>query len=134
MYKIANTNVPESDALSAVQLRVAKLEKDVSELKKIDHSAKALTTLKSRLQQLTLNKNLRKVLQRFSRLRRNKLRSKRCQSILLSLQTRQLSKSMIRKDENAMDEGVANTVKDQKRKHDDDDDDDDEDPLAGPKQ
>ncbi|GKE12276.1 hypothetical protein Tco_1415827, partial [Tanacetum coccineum] len=38
--------VPESDALSAVQLRVAKLEKDVSELKKIDHSAEALATLK----------------------------------------------------------------------------------------
>ncbi|GKB73448.1 hypothetical protein Tco_0934860 [Tanacetum coccineum] len=41
------TVVPESDALSAVQLRVAKLEKDVSELKKIDHSDKALATLKS---------------------------------------------------------------------------------------
>ncbi|GJX84413.1 hypothetical protein Tco_0335187 [Tanacetum coccineum] len=38
--------VPESDALSAVQLRVAKLEKDVSELKKIDHSIEALATLK----------------------------------------------------------------------------------------
>nr|GEV52080.1 hypothetical protein [Tanacetum cinerariifolium] len=37
---------PESDALSSVQLRVAKLEKDVFELKKIDHSAKALATLK----------------------------------------------------------------------------------------
>ncbi|GJS58831.1 hypothetical protein Tco_0653615 [Tanacetum coccineum] len=49
MYKIANTNVPESDALSAVQLRVVKLEKDVSKLKKIDHSAKALATLKSQV-------------------------------------------------------------------------------------
>ncbi|GJS92324.1 hypothetical protein Tco_0774960 [Tanacetum coccineum] len=38
--------VPESDALSAVQLRVAKLEKDMSELKKIDHSTEALATLK----------------------------------------------------------------------------------------
>ncbi|GJS85898.1 hypothetical protein Tco_0752439 [Tanacetum coccineum] len=35
-------------------------------------------------------------------------------------------------DENAMDKGVADTVKDHKRKHDDDEDDDDEDPLAGP--
>ncbi|GJY86749.1 hypothetical protein Tco_0500775 [Tanacetum coccineum] len=35
-------------------------------------------------------------------------------------------------DENAMDKGVMDTVKDHKRKHDDDDDDDDEDPLAGP--
>ncbi|GJS58364.1 hypothetical protein Tco_0653148 [Tanacetum coccineum] len=37
-------------------------------------------------------------------------------------------------DENAMDKGVVDTVKDHKRKHDDDDDDDDEDPLARPNQ
>nr|GEX32706.1 hypothetical protein [Tanacetum cinerariifolium] len=46
------TAIPESDALIVVHLRVAKLEKDVSELKKIDHSAKALATLK--LQVLTV--------------------------------------------------------------------------------
>ncbi|GJU99582.1 hypothetical protein Tco_1328853 [Tanacetum coccineum] len=43
------TAVPESNALSAVQLRVTKLEKDVSELKKIDHSVEALDTLKSQV-------------------------------------------------------------------------------------
>ncbi|GJU98129.1 hypothetical protein Tco_1327400 [Tanacetum coccineum] len=37
-------------------------------------------------------------------------------------------------DENAMDKGVANTVKDHKRKHDDDEDDDDEDPPGRPNQ
>ncbi|GJT01712.1 hypothetical protein Tco_0822881 [Tanacetum coccineum] len=37
-------------------------------------------------------------------------------------------------DENAMDKGVADTVKDHKRKHDDDEDDDDEDPPVGPNQ
>ncbi|GJS01950.1 hypothetical protein Tco_0318458 [Tanacetum coccineum] len=37
-------------------------------------------------------------------------------------------------DENAMDKGVADTVKDHKRKDDDDDEDDDEDPSAGPNQ
>ncbi|GKB59703.1 hypothetical protein Tco_0915889, partial [Tanacetum coccineum] len=37
-------------------------------------------------------------------------------------------------DENSMDKGVADTVKDHKRKHDDDEDDDDEDPPAGPNQ
>ncbi|GJX63019.1 hypothetical protein Tco_0295919 [Tanacetum coccineum] len=36
-------------------------------------------------------------------------------------------------DENAMDTGVADTVKDHKRKHDDDDE-DDKDPPAGPNQ
>nr|GEW46182.1 hypothetical protein [Tanacetum cinerariifolium] len=43
------TDVPESDALIVVQLRVAKLEKDVSELKKIDHSIEALASLKSQV-------------------------------------------------------------------------------------
>ncbi|GKA42072.1 hypothetical protein Tco_0734732 [Tanacetum coccineum] len=38
------------------------------------------------------------------------------------------------KDENKMDKGVVNTVKDHKRKHDDDEDDDDEDPPTGPNQ
>ncbi|GKB13180.1 retrovirus-related pol polyprotein from transposon TNT 1-94 [Tanacetum coccineum] len=37
-------------------------------------------------------------------------------------------------DENAMDKGVADTVKNHKRKHDEDEDDDDEGPLAGPNQ
>ncbi|GJY05549.1 hypothetical protein Tco_0371489 [Tanacetum coccineum] len=37
-------------------------------------------------------------------------------------------------DENAMDKGVADTVKDHKRKHYDNEDDDDEDPPAGPNQ
>nr|GFC97206.1 hypothetical protein [Tanacetum cinerariifolium] len=35
-------------------------------------------------------------------------------------------------DKNAMNKGVIDTVKDQKRKHDDDEDDDDEDPTARP--
>ncbi|GJY56951.1 hypothetical protein Tco_0456066 [Tanacetum coccineum] len=41
--------VLKSDALFAIQLRVAKLEKDMSELKKVDHSAEALATLKSQV-------------------------------------------------------------------------------------
>ncbi|GJS38054.1 hypothetical protein Tco_0536436 [Tanacetum coccineum] len=41
------TTVPESNALTAVELRVAKLEKDVSELKTIDHSSEALAVLQS---------------------------------------------------------------------------------------
>nr|GEW58429.1 hypothetical protein [Tanacetum cinerariifolium] len=40
---IITTIISESDALSAIQLRVAKLEKDVFDLKKIDLSAKAFT-------------------------------------------------------------------------------------------
>ncbi|GKG39646.1 hypothetical protein Tco_0463791, partial [Tanacetum coccineum] len=41
------TAVPESNALIAVELRVAKLEKDMPELKTVDHSTKALAILKS---------------------------------------------------------------------------------------
>ncbi|GJZ09547.1 hypothetical protein Tco_0543830 [Tanacetum coccineum] len=41
------TTIHESNALSAVELRVAKLEKDVSELKTIDHSSEALVVLQS---------------------------------------------------------------------------------------
>ncbi|GJZ36418.1 hypothetical protein Tco_0582609 [Tanacetum coccineum] len=44
-----NAAISESDALSVVQLRVAKLEKDVSELKKMDLSAKALAALKTQV-------------------------------------------------------------------------------------
>ncbi|GJV70956.1 hypothetical protein Tco_1490951 [Tanacetum coccineum] len=41
--------VPESDALNAIQLRVIKLEKDVSKLKKIDLSTEALAALKTQV-------------------------------------------------------------------------------------
>ncbi|GJS77881.1 hypothetical protein Tco_0727762 [Tanacetum coccineum] len=39
--------VPESNALTAVELKVTKLEKDVFELKTVDHSTEALAVLKS---------------------------------------------------------------------------------------
>ncbi|GKB14362.1 hypothetical protein Tco_0848285 [Tanacetum coccineum] len=63
--------VPESDVLFVFQLRVAKLEKDVSGLKKIDHSAKSLATLKSQVPTVVkqyleskIGDDLQKVLQR----------------------------------------------------------------------
>ncbi|GKC53123.1 hypothetical protein Tco_1075868, partial [Tanacetum coccineum] len=43
------TAIPESNALTAVELRVAKLEKDVPELKTVDHSTEALSILKSQV-------------------------------------------------------------------------------------
>ncbi|GKB55548.1 hypothetical protein Tco_0906301 [Tanacetum coccineum] len=68
---IITSAVPESDALSAVQLRVAKLEKDVSELKKIDHFTKSLATLKSQVPTVVeqylrtkIDDDLQRVLQR----------------------------------------------------------------------
>nr|GEZ51449.1 hypothetical protein [Tanacetum cinerariifolium] len=41
--------VLESNALTAIELRVAKLEKDVSELKTVNHSTEALAILKSQV-------------------------------------------------------------------------------------
>ncbi|GJV90985.1 hypothetical protein Tco_1538798 [Tanacetum coccineum] len=49
------TAVLESNALTAVELRVAKLEKDVSKLKTVDHSAKALAILKSHVPSIVDN-------------------------------------------------------------------------------
>ncbi|GJR80778.1 hypothetical protein Tco_0151563 [Tanacetum coccineum] len=49
------TVIYESDALSAVPPRVAKLEKDVSKLKKIDLSAEALTALKTQVPSIVDN-------------------------------------------------------------------------------
>ncbi|GKG54819.1 hypothetical protein Tco_0562806, partial [Tanacetum coccineum] len=43
------TAIHEFDALTVVQLRVAKLEKNVSKLKNIDHFPEALTSLKSQV-------------------------------------------------------------------------------------
>ncbi|GJX14827.1 hypothetical protein Tco_0206585 [Tanacetum coccineum] len=74
---------------------ICKIGKDVSELKTVDHSFKALAVLQSQ--------------------------------VLIVVDT-------LIEDENAMDKGVADTVKDHKRKHDDDKDDDDKDPPDGPNQ
>nr|GFB26320.1 hypothetical protein [Tanacetum cinerariifolium] len=49
------TVVLESNALTNVQISVAKLEKELSKLKKIDHFAKALATLKSQFQRFLDN-------------------------------------------------------------------------------
>nr|GEY28699.1 uncharacterized mitochondrial protein AtMg00810-like [Tanacetum cinerariifolium] len=46
---IITTAISESDVLFTIQLRVAKLEKDVFELKKIDLSAEALVSLKTQV-------------------------------------------------------------------------------------
>ncbi|GJV37740.1 hypothetical protein Tco_1410217 [Tanacetum coccineum] len=87
--------VPESNALTTIELRVVKLEKDLSELKTFDLSSKALAILQSQVPIVV--------------------------DILIE-------------DENVMDKGVADTVKDHKRKHAADEDDDDEDPPAKPNQ
>ncbi|GJV84511.1 hypothetical protein Tco_1524409, partial [Tanacetum coccineum] len=121
--------------------------KDVSNIKKIDLSVEALDALKTQVPsvfdnyigskvgdvfQKELKKHTTDLIQKYS-LQGNKLRSNKIRSLLSTQLTRQLSKTLI-EDENAIDKGVADIVKDHKRKHDDDEDDDDEDPLARPNQ
>ncbi|GJQ89296.1 retrovirus-related pol polyprotein from transposon TNT 1-94 [Tanacetum coccineum] len=113
------TAVPKFDALTTVRLRVVKLEKDVSKLKKIDLSAEALTTL-NKIQTLIIN--LEQESEK-SALEIHKIKMEQPEK-------QKMPKYMIKstdKNENAMYKGVADTVKNHKRQHDDDDDDDDDD-------
>ncbi|GJW55534.1 retrovirus-related pol polyprotein from transposon TNT 1-94 [Tanacetum coccineum] len=125
--------IPKITPFIALQLRVAKLEQDMSEVKKIDHSAAVLDFIQSYVPPVVDN-----ALEEFD--------LKEC-----SLQSMHKNKSANRnpanyrlyhalmealiEDENAMDKEVADTVRDHKRKHDDDDDDDDDEgPPAGSNQ
>ncbi|GKE61289.1 hypothetical protein Tco_1511656 [Tanacetum coccineum] len=206
---IITTAISDFDALSAVQLRVAKLEKDVSDLKKIDVFSKALAALKTQVPyvvdnyfrfkvgdvfQKELKKHTSNLIHKYSlhqipQVPKNqtptfdlKQGSEKSALEILQIKREQAEKQQKLKftikstdkaalkeydlksalyqsmhanksfnrnpanhrlyhglmkalieDENAMDKGVAHTVKDSKRKHDDDEDDDD-DPLAGPNQ
>ncbi|GJW00239.1 hypothetical protein Tco_1555490 [Tanacetum coccineum] len=121
------TAVHESDALSAVEIRVEKLEKDVSELKTVDHSSEALVAA---LKEYDLKSALYQSMHANKSFNRNPANHRLYHALMEELI----------KDENVIDKGVADTVKDHKRKHDDDEeddddeDDDDEDPPAGPNQ
>nr|GFA07787.1 hypothetical protein [Tanacetum cinerariifolium] len=138
------TVVLKSDALFAVQLRVAKLEKDVSKLKKIDFSTEALTTLKTQVSIVVED-----YLGSRTPIADQEQKSEKSPLDILKINKEQSEKQHINpannllyhaliealiEDENAMDKGVADTVQDHKKKHDGDDDDDDEDPPGGPKQ
>ncbi|GJY69574.1 retrovirus-related pol polyprotein from transposon TNT 1-94 [Tanacetum coccineum] len=173
---LATTAIPESNALTAVELKVAKLEKDVSELKIVDHSYEALVVLQSqvlihlpkltkkltstaeqesekspldilkikkeqtekqKIPQFTIKSTNKEALEEYD------LKSSLYQSIHANKSFNRnpanhrlyhaLMEALI-EDENVMDKGVADTVKDHKRKHDDNEDDDDVDPPARPNQ
>ncbi|GJY07442.1 retrovirus-related pol polyprotein from transposon TNT 1-94 [Tanacetum coccineum] len=197
------TAVPESNALIVVELRVAKLEIDMSELKTIDHSTEALVILKSQVPsvvdnylgskvwdvfQKELNKHTAYLIQKYYMHQFSESSKKQTPTVNLkqgsaksALEILQIKREQAEKqqklkytikptdksaleeydlkralyqfmhanklfnrnpanhrlyhalmeslieDENAMDKGVANTLKDHKRNHDDDEDDDDED-------
>nr|GEU92449.1 reverse transcriptase domain-containing protein [Tanacetum cinerariifolium] len=148
------TDVPEFSALIVVRLRVAKLEKDLSKLKKIDHFAEDLATLKSQVptvleyylgskigDDLQKEQAEKQKMWKYTIKSTNKAALKECELKIALYQTMNENKSFNRNptnhelyhalmealiyDENAMDKGVADTVKNHKRQHNDDDDDED---------
>nr|GEY00798.1 hypothetical protein [Tanacetum cinerariifolium] len=132
------TAILKSNALTTVGLRVAKLEKDVSDLKKIDLSAKTLAALKTQVPSVVDNYLGSKAALEEYDLKSTPYQSMHAnKSFNRNLANHQLYHALMEaliEDENRMDKGVADTVKDHKRKHGDDNDDDDEDPPAGPNQ
>ncbi|GJR14987.1 hypothetical protein Tco_0797639 [Tanacetum coccineum] len=121
------TAVSESGALSAVQLRVAKLEKDIKreqdeEQKMSKFTIKSIN--KAALKEFDLKSTLYQTMHANKSFNRNLANHRLYHALMKALIV----------DENDMDKEVADTVKDHKRKHDDDEDDDDEDPPAGPNQ
>nr|GEU30067.1 hypothetical protein [Tanacetum cinerariifolium] len=152
---IITTIVSQSDALSAVQLRVAKLEKDqILELPKkqtprVDLKQESEKTPfeiikikkeqaeKQKMSKFTIKSNKKEALKVYGQksalyqtMHANKSFNKKHANHRLY---HALMEALI-EDENEMDKGVADTVQDHKRKHDNDEDNDDEDPPAGPNQ
>ncbi|GJW44628.1 hypothetical protein Tco_0073427 [Tanacetum coccineum] len=125
---------PQIQSPSVQKLRVAKLEKDVSELKNINLSAEALTTKHS---EDLIQKHSVKPAPELSKIQNPTVNleqgSEKSASEILKIKREQAEKNptnhklyhalmeALIEDENAIDKGVADTVKDHKRKHDDDD-------------
>ncbi|GKC22550.1 hypothetical protein Tco_1024700 [Tanacetum coccineum] len=160
--QIITTTVPESNALTAIELRVAKMEKDVFELKIIDHSTEALAILKSQVPSVFPEQGSEKSASEILQIKKEQAEEQQTPKFTIKstnkaaleeydlkraiYQSMHANKSFNRipanhrlynklmealiEDENAMDKGVTDTVKDHKRKHDDDDDD----PPARPNQ
>ncbi|GKD52153.1 hypothetical protein Tco_1281129, partial [Tanacetum coccineum] len=158
------TSLPEITPFIALQLRVARLEQEMSEVKKTDHSADVLATIRTQVPTAVdnylgtkLDDSLLKVLERhtadliekYSVLPgpesvKNQESEKSPKEIIKAKkekdEEKQDSTYSIRSTDKLMDKEVADKVKDHKRKHDsdddedDDDDDEDEGPLAGSNQ
>nr|GEU81798.1 putative reverse transcriptase domain-containing protein [Tanacetum cinerariifolium] len=146
------TDVPESNALAVVELRVAELEKDVFELKIVDHSTKALVALKSQVPSVIdsyLDTKVRalfqKKLQKHTAILIHKYSLQHLPELTKKPTAKQESEKSpsdvlkIKKEHAKKQKKPQFTIKSTNRealeeKHDDDEDDDDEDPPAGPNQ
>nr|GEY59614.1 hypothetical protein [Tanacetum cinerariifolium] len=140
--------VPESDALIAVQLRVAKLENDELPKHTVDLIQKHYVKLTHELTKIQtpivdLEQESEKSPSKIRKIKKEQAEKQKMPAYTIKSTDKALLKELYHalmealiEDENLMDKGVVNTVKDHKRKHDDDDDDDDddEDPPARPNQ
>ncbi|GKE55967.1 hypothetical protein Tco_1495152 [Tanacetum coccineum] len=106
------TSLPEITPFIALQLRVARLEQEMSEVKKMDHSADVLASKSALFSHMNKKKSANK----------NKTNYRLYHALMEALIA----------DEDAMDKEVADKVKEHKRKHDSDDDDEDSDDDEGP--
>ncbi|GJT35022.1 hypothetical protein Tco_0925441 [Tanacetum coccineum] len=123
------TSVPEiptitTAAFNSVQLRVVDLEKDVTELKKVDHSTEILATIRSQVLAVVneyLGSSLGDALHKYD-LKHALFQSMNDSKSFIKHPTNQalyhaLMEALIT-DEEAMDKGVADSLKQQKRPHD----------------
>nr|GEU37420.1 hypothetical protein [Tanacetum cinerariifolium] len=119
------TIVPKSDALTVVQLRVAKLEKDVIKNEQAE---------KQKMPKYTIEFTDKVALKEYdmkSALYQTMNENKSFNQHLTNHALYHAPMEALIADENAMDKGFADTVKNHKRQHDDDKD-DNEDPSARP--
>nr|GEV42144.1 hypothetical protein [Tanacetum cinerariifolium] len=139
--------VPESDAISPVQLRVAKLEKGCTPTVDLEQESKKSPSEilkikkeqaeKQKMPKFTIKSTDKAALKEFdqkSSLYQTMHANKSFNKTLANHRLYHALMETLIEDENAIDKGVADTVKDHKRNHDDDEDDDDEDPPAGSNQ
>ncbi|GKE61497.1 hypothetical protein Tco_1511864, partial [Tanacetum coccineum] len=146
------TSLPEITPFIALQLRVARLEQEMSEIKKTDHFANVLALIKTQVSTIVdkyLGTKLDEALLRstdkvaleefdlksalFKHMNKNKTANKNPANYYLY---HALMEALIA-DEDVIDKKATVKVKDHKRKHDSDDDkddDDDEGPSAGSNQ
>ncbi|GJX42195.1 hypothetical protein Tco_0257185 [Tanacetum coccineum] len=125
------------------KLRVARLEQEMSEVKKTDHSADVLASIKSQVPTAVdkylgtkLDDAPLKILERHTVELIEKDSMLPGPESVKNQESKKSPKEIIRakkeQDEDAMDKEVADKVKDHKRKHDSDDDEDDDDNDEGP--
>ncbi|GJU38392.1 hypothetical protein Tco_1191349 [Tanacetum coccineum] len=132
------TSLPEITPFIALQLRVARLEQEMSEVKKTDHSADVLASIRSQVP-TAVDKYLgTKLDDALLKVRRNKIQLTPSDQLIKSIRNpanyhlyHALMEALIA-DEDAMDKEVKDGVKNHKRKHDGDDDDEDDDDDKGP--